>query len=106
MLGYKDYKREQLKPYRQNPSFSFIEVKQWIQQLINGNVQPQDIPEEYEFIMSHSWFKELYRLGVVGDLDLSDLSLPNLGIAMREEKPAIVILDSGLTQTIWRDYYC
>lgn len=103
LLGYKDYKTDNIT--NNDNTISFIQVKQVMKQLIKGNIQSTDFPQEYKIITSHFWFKELYKLATEYDLDLDDIGLGNLGITKRKGKPFIVILDSGLTNEVYEKYY-
>lgn len=51
------------------------------------------------------WFKELYKLIKKYHLEPLDIDLRNLGIALRNGIPTIVILDSGLNNEVCDKYY-
>lgn len=63
--------------------------------------------EEFSEMCENSeWFESLYNYMCDYQLPCGDLTrLANLGMVQRDGKPQIVILDSGLTQQIWDEYY-
>lgn len=103
LLGYEDYKTEQLNTDKKN--LSFKSVRQAMLYLMNGKITPRQYPNEYNLIQNHPWFRELYKLAKDHDLDLEDVGGGNMGIALRNGKPSIVILDSGLTKEVWNNCY-
>ena len=56
-------------------------------------------------IQKDGWFKELYNLIKKYNLEPLDIDLKNLGIALRNGIPTIVILDSGLNNEVCTKYY-
>ena len=103
LLDYNDYKTEKIND--NDRSIGFTQVKQVMKQLIKGYVKPTDFPTEYKIITTNPWFKDLYTLATEHDLDLDDVSLANMGITLRNGKPTIVLLDTGLTNEVWNNYY-
>lgn len=103
LLGYDEYKKDALNP--NNKYLSFTSVRNAMLFLMRGKLNPQQYPNEYEMIQNHPWFKELYKLAKYHDLDLEDVGGANMGITLRNGKPSIVILDSGLTKEVWDKYY-
>ena len=63
--------------------------------------------EEFEnLIENNEWFEQLYSYMADYQVPFGDLTrLANLGLAQRDGEPCIVILDSGLTQQIWDEFY-
>lgn len=55
---------------------------------------------------NNEWFKSLYDYMSDYQLPCGDiLRLANLGMVLRDGQPQIVILDSGLTQQVYDEYY-
>ena len=55
---------------------------------------------------NNEWFESLYNYMADYQLPCGDLQrLANLGMVLRDGQPQIVILDSGLTQQIYDEYY-
>ena len=50
-------------------------------------------------------FKEMYKLCLHDDLIPTDVNISNLGIGIRNGKPTIVVLDSGIDLDIGIKYY-
>ena len=63
--------------------------------------------EEFsEMCENNEWFESLYNYMADYQLPCGDLQrLANLGMVLRDGQPQIVILDSGLTQQIYDEYY-
>ena len=63
--------------------------------------------EEFSEMCENSeWFESLYSYMADYQLPSGDLQrLANLGMVLRDGQPQIVILDSGLTQQIYDEYY-
>ena len=63
--------------------------------------------EEFsEMCENNEWFESLYSYMADYQLPSGDLQrLANLGMVLRDGQPQIVILDSGLTQQIYDEYY-
>lgn len=63
--------------------------------------------EEFsEMCENNEWFESLYSYMADYQVPSGDLKrLANLGMVLRDGKPQIVILDSGLTQQIYDEYY-
>lgn len=68
------------------------------------NQLPDD--EFSEMCENNKWFESLYNYMADYQLPSGDLKrLANLGMVLRDGQPQIVILDSGLTQQIYDEYY-
>lgn len=63
-------------------------------------------PRECYLIQNHPWFNEMYKLCLHDDLIPTDVNISNLGIGIRNGKPTIVVLDSGIDLDIGIKYYC
>lgn len=63
--------------------------------------------EEFsEMCENNEWFESLYSYMADYQLPSGDLQrLANLGMVLRDGQLEIVILDSGLTQQIYDEYY-
>lgn len=62
------------------------------------------VKEAEEIIKKNPWFRELARL--VSEGGLGDFcNYENFGLANRDGRPSIVILDGGLNMNIWNKYY-
>lgn len=103
LLGYNEYSTDKING--KDKSLSFVQVKQVMKHIINGLCNPEQFPNESKIIENHPWFKELYILATKYNLDLDDVGIGNLGITLRNGKPTIVILDSGLTKEVWDKFY-
>lgn len=93
--SYDEYKhKEQYKFGDYEPSLSsFID---WCANISEGNTLTDEVEDEayFELIGKEPWCREFYKFMQYtnGDTDIYDA---NLGLAMRNGKPWIVILDSG-----------
>lgn len=59
-----------------------------------------------EMCENNEWFESLYSYMADYQVPSGDIKrLANLGMVLREGKPQIVILDSGLTQQVYDEYY-
>lgn len=66
--------------------------------------------DEFEYWMEENenfwWFREFNDYMTNWQLPYGDLCrISSYGMAMREEGPMIVVLDSGLTEEVWNNYY-
>lgn len=63
--------------------------------------------EQFENLLENNeWLNQLYSYMCDYQVPCGDLvRIANLGMVQRYGEPQIVILDSGLTQQIWDDYY-
>lgn len=106
MLGYDNYRiKKQTTPYG---TVSFGAIITAIKHLIEGTdieYVKRSYPYEYDVICNHPWFKELYNLCENHQLMIGDVGVQNMGITLRNGKPAVVILDSGLTEEILNKHY-
>ena len=101
MIGYEEYQ-----PKTPQPNLSFEFISFIMNTMLKGNKDiSQKSPEAYNIITTHPWFKELYRLCSQYNIEIGDIRLDNMGIAMRNGKPTIVILDAGLTHEIFQNHY-
>lgn len=56
-----------------------------------------EINPKFEYLIKHNqWFQNIYNYISMTDNHITDLSLDNFGITLRNNKPFIVILDSGV----------
>ena len=89
-----------------NTNIDFELVIEALKLLINRDITIRELPPLLRnYIQSNTWFKELANLVYQFNLHLDDITVSNLGIAMRNGKPALVLLDSGLTYDIFLKYY-
>lgn len=101
-VGYQNYNIE---PIDEKKS-SFVMIKRIMMGMIENNLDAQKhFPIEYNIIMNHPWFHELYNLARNNVISLYDIGLENLGITLRNNKPYVVILDSGWDEEIGDKYY-
>ena len=101
MMGYNEYQ-----PKTTNPKLSFEFIRLVMATLLNGKKNmATKAKEEYEIITTHPWFKELYKLCSQNNVTIGDVNINNMGIAIRNGTPNIVILDAGLTPEIFNKHY-
>lgn len=101
-VGYRNYNTN---PIDEKKS-SFIFIRRIMIGMIESNLDAEkNFPIEYNIIMTHPWFNELYNLAKNKIISLYDIGLENLGITMRNNKPFIVILDSGWDEEIEETFY-
>ena len=74
-----------------------INVLKQIKKGYNINQIESNEPLCFNIVINHPWFKELSSLVDAVNLELGDIRIGNLGITLRQGKPYVVILDSGLT---------
>lgn len=107
LLGYEDYRiKKQNTP--QGHTISFGAIITTMKHLIEGTdieYVKNSYPYECEVINNHPWFKELFNLCKNHQLMIGDVAVQNMGITLRNGKPAVVILDSGLTEEILNKHY-
>lgn len=107
LLGYEDYRiKKQNTP--QGHTISFGAIITAMKHLIEGTdieYVKDSYPYECEVINNHPWFKELFNLCKNHQLMIGDVAVQNMGITLRNGKPAVVILDSGLTEEILNKHY-
>lgn len=96
---YSEYNTKRITPSYRPRDISFTEIRSAMIKLLRGETEEilTKRKPEYDIIMNHPWFKELFKLCSKDGLDITDIGIPNLGLSIRNNKPTIVILDSGLT---------
>lgn len=95
---YSDYnsyeqKWEQDEDYEPISLMGFID---WYKDYLNGDIHRyycDYVNESYQTLMKRPWFQYLIELFELQDID--EFFLSNFGIAMRNNKPTIVVLDMG-----------
>lgn len=105
--GYSQYR---IQPINTNGGYrmGFEDLRLVIKYLVEGadyNWIDEHYPCELYRIQTHPWFNELFNLCKNHKLDIYDMTINNLGLTVRNGKPTIVILDSGLSEEIAEKYY-
>lgn len=99
MLSYSEYTTD--KHYNKYGDIAslkeLINVLKQIKKGYNINQIESNEPLCFNMVINHPWFKELSSLVDAVNLELGDIRIGNLGITLRQGKPYVVILDSGLT---------
>ena len=105
LLGYRGYTTDKING--NDKSISYSQVRNVMRKMLQGqgDMVKDNFPVEYKIITTHPWFQELYNLCENYFLSIDDLGHFNLGLTMRNNKPTIVILDSGFTDEIGDKYY-
>lgn len=86
-------------PYNdKNSNPSLLGFIDWAEQRVNGNESDDSYEEQaYEkLIQENEWFIKVYQYIEMNKGESTDLIDDNFGLALRNGKPYIVILDSGM----------
>lgn len=76
--------------------------------MFNRNVKTIFTPtqQEIQFIKSSEWLQNLADLVVQADMPMADLfKLNSYGVVKRDGNPHIVLIDYGLTNNVYDEYY-
>ena len=109
-LDRKNYKKYNDKELTDNVEACYEGFITFISDYIDGCVIDYDKDDNVNLFYQHligeeGWFRELYKLIREYHLEPLDIDLRNLGIALRNGIPTIVILDSGLNNEVCAKYY-
>ena len=101
-VGYDKYFGDELMSNQATSRINFMDIAYYIEDVYLND--SDEVDDEFEKVIDESWWlTDLRRLMVT--FGLKDISLANFGIVRRDGEEMLVVLDSGMDEDVYENYY-